>query len=166
IEKGQFSLMLEDQMVLSGSVGQLIEMNGYRVKVNQLNAQNEDTFTISKISKLDAINKLASQLSISERGSQTGIVSLSIEGECPDHNQLVLNDVVQNYFLQNVRRNSAEAEQSLNFLKGHLPEIKEKLTISEDTLNSFRQENESIDLNLEAQSTLKVMVALEAQLNE
>ncbi|TOK64531.1 hypothetical protein CGI13_24070, partial [Vibrio parahaemolyticus] len=94
---------------LSGSVGQLIEMNGYRVKVNQLNAQNEDTFTISKISKLDAINKLASQLSISERGSQTGIVSLSIEGEYPDHNQLVLNDVVQNYFLQNVRRNSAEA---------------------------------------------------------
>ncbi|EOX4080871.1 polysaccharide biosynthesis tyrosine autokinase [Vibrio alginolyticus] len=166
IEKGQFSLMLEDQMVLSGSVGQLIEMNGYRVKVNQLNAQNEDTFTISKISKLDAINKLASQLSISERGSQTGIVSLSIEGEYPDHNQLVLNDVVQNYFLQNVRRNSAEAEQSLNFLKGHLPEIKDKLTISEDTLNSFRQENESIDLNLEAQSTLKVMVALEAQLNE
>ncbi|TOO76408.1 hypothetical protein CGH30_25645, partial [Vibrio parahaemolyticus] len=93
-------------------------------------------------------------------------VSLSIEGEYPDHNQLVLNDVVQNYFLQNVRRNSAEAEQSLNFLKGHLPEIKDKLTISEDTLNSFRQENESIDLNLEAQSTLKVMVALEAQLNE
>lgn len=166
IEKGQFSLMLEDQMVLSGSVGQLIEMNGYRVKVNQLNAQNEDTFTISKISKLDAINKLASQLSILERGSQTGIVSLSIEGEYPDHNQLVLNDVVQNYFLQNVRRNSAEAEQSLNFLKGHLPEIKDKLTISEDTLNSFRQKNESIDLNLEAQSTLKVMVALEAQLNE
>ncbi|TOD02340.1 hypothetical protein CGJ72_24760, partial [Vibrio parahaemolyticus] len=106
------------------------------------------------------------QLSISERGNQTGIVSLSIEGEYPDHNQLVLNDVVQNYFLQNVRRNSAEAEQSLNFLKGHLPEIKDKLTISEDTLNSFRQENESIDLNLEAQSTLKVMVALEAQLNE
>ncbi|NMT17866.1 tyrosine-protein kinase, partial [Vibrio parahaemolyticus] len=48
----------------------------------------------------------------------------------------------------------------------HLPEIKDKLTISEDTLNSFRQENESIDLNLEAQSTLKVMVALEAQLND
>ncbi len=96
--------MLEDQMVLSGSVGQLIEMNGYRVKVNQLNAQNEDTFTISKISKLDAINKLASQLSISERGSQTGIVSLSIEGEYPDHNQLVLNDVVQNYFCRMLKK--------------------------------------------------------------
>ncbi|MBT0341520.1 polysaccharide biosynthesis tyrosine autokinase, partial [Vibrio campbellii] len=90
----------------------------------------------------------------------------SIEGEYPERNQQILNDVVQNYFLQNVRRNSAEAEQSLNFLKDHLPEIKDKLNGSEDVLNRFRQENESIDLNLEAQSTLKVMVALEAQLNE
>ncbi|WP_199459698.1 polysaccharide biosynthesis tyrosine autokinase [Vibrio owensii] len=165
-EKGTFELMIEDQVVLSGVVGQTIEMNGYHIKVRELVAQNEDTFSISKISKLDAINRLASQLSISERGAKTGIVSLSIEGEYPERNQQILNDVVQNYFLQNVRRNSAEAEQSLNFLKDHLPEIKDKLNGSEDVLNRFRQENESIDLNLEAQSTLKVMVALEAQLNE
>ncbi|MEF1329329.1 polysaccharide biosynthesis tyrosine autokinase [Vibrio sp. M260121] len=166
IDKGTFDLMIEDQIVLSGVVGQTIEMNGYHIKVRELVAQNEDTFSISKISKLDAINRLASQLSISERGAKTGIVSLSIEGEYPERNQQILNDVVQNYFLQNVRRNSAEAEQSLNFLKDHLPEIKDKLNSSEDVLNHFRQENESIDLNLEAQSTLKVMVALEAQLNE
>lgn len=166
IDKGTFDLMIEDQVVLSGVVGQTIEMNGYHIKVRELVAQNEDTFSISKISKLDAINRLASQLSISERGTSTGIVSLGIEGEYPKRNQLILNDVVQNYFLQNVRRNSAEAEQSLNFLKDHLPEVKDKLNGSEDVLNRFRQENESIDLNLEAQSTLKVMVALEAQLNE
>ncbi|WP_041056295.1 polysaccharide biosynthesis tyrosine autokinase [Vibrio owensii] len=165
-KKGTFDLMIEDQVVLSGVVDQTIEMNGYHIKVRELVAQNEDTFSISKISKLDAINRLASQLSISERGAKTGIVSLSIEGEYPERNQQILNDVVQNYFLQNVRRNSAEAEQSLNFLKDHLPEIKDKLNGSEDVLNRFRQENESIDLNLEAQSTLKVMVALEAQLNE
>lgn len=165
-EKGTFDLMIEDQVVLSGVVGQTIEMNGYQIKVRELVAQNEDSFSISKISKLDAINRLASQLSISERGTSTGIVSLGIEGEYPERNQQILNDVVQNYFLQNVRRNSAEAEQSLNFLKDHLPEVKDKLNGSEDVLNRFRQENESIDLNLEAQSTLKVMVALEAQLNE
>ncbi|MEL7412705.1 MAG: polysaccharide biosynthesis tyrosine autokinase [Pseudomonadota bacterium] len=164
--KGTFDLMIEDKIVLSGVVGQTIEMNGYHIKVRELVAQNEDSFSIGKISKLDAINRLASQLSISERGAKTGIVSLSIEGEYPERNQQILNDVVQNYFLQNVRRNSAEAEQSLNFLKDHLPEIKDKLNGSEDVLNRFRQENESIDLNLEAQSTLKVMVALEAQLNE
>ncbi|ELV8853917.1 polysaccharide biosynthesis tyrosine autokinase, partial [Vibrio fluvialis] len=67
---------------------------------------------------------------------------------------------------QNVERESAEAEKSLSFLKGHLPEIKVKLTLAEDELNKFRRQNDSIDLGLEAKSTLDVMVKLETQLNE
>ncbi len=47
-----------------------------------------------------------------------------------------------------------------------MPDIKNSLTTAEDTLNRFRQDNESIDLGLEAKSTLDVMVKLEAQLNE
>ncbi|WP_455292430.1 polysaccharide biosynthesis tyrosine autokinase [Vibrio parahaemolyticus] len=153
-------------VVLEGKVGELLEKNGYQFLATELVAQTGDSFTISKISKLDAINKLQENLSISERGKQTGIISLSFSGEDRTKIQAILNDISQNYFLQNVQRNSAEAEQSLEFLKGHLPDIKIKLTASEDVLNRFRQENESIDLGLEAQSTLKVMVELEAQLNE
>ncbi|EGU6976380.1 polysaccharide biosynthesis tyrosine autokinase [Vibrio parahaemolyticus] len=153
-------------VVLEGKVGELLEKNGYQFLATELVAQTGDSFTISKISKLDAINKLQENLSISERGKQTGIISLSFSGEDRTKIQAILNDISQNYFLQNVQRNSAEAEQSLEFLKGHLPDIKTKLTASEDVLNRFRQENESIDLGLEAQSTLKVMVELEAQLNE
>ncbi|HCG7087206.1 TPA: polysaccharide biosynthesis tyrosine autokinase [Vibrio parahaemolyticus] len=153
-------------VVLEGKVGELLEKNGYQFLATELVAQTGDSFTFSKISKLDAINKLQENLSISERGKQTGIISLSFSGEDRTKIQAILNDISQNYFLQNVQRNSAEAEQSLEFLKGHLPDIKTKLTASEDVLNRFRQENESIDLGLEAQSTLKVMVELEAQLNE
>ncbi|HHY0444857.1 TPA: polysaccharide biosynthesis tyrosine autokinase [Vibrio parahaemolyticus] len=153
-------------VVLEGKVGELLEKNGYQFLATELVAQTGDSFTVSKISKLDAINKLQENLSISERGKQTGIISLSFSGEDRTKIQAILNDISQNYFLQNVQRNSAEAEQSLEFLKGHLPDIKTKLTASEDVLNRFRQENESIDLGLEAQSTLKAMVELEAQLNE
>ncbi|HGF5255888.1 TPA: polysaccharide biosynthesis tyrosine autokinase [Vibrio parahaemolyticus] len=153
-------------VVLEGKVGELLEKNGYQFLATELVAQTGDSFAVSKISKLDAINKLQENLSISERGKQTGIISLSFSGEDRTKIQAILNDISQNYFLQNVQRNSAEAEQSLEFLKGHLPDIKTKLTASEDVLNRFRQENESIDLGLEAQSTLKVMVELEAQLNE
>ncbi|MEK2144848.1 polysaccharide biosynthesis tyrosine autokinase [Vibrio parahaemolyticus] len=160
--------LIEDNgsVVLEGKVGELLEKNGYQFLATELVAQTGDSFTVSKISKLDAINKLQENLSISERGKQTGIISLSFSGEDRTKIQAILNDISQNYFLQNVQRNSAEAEQSLEFLKGHLPDIKIKLTASEDVLNRFRQENESIDLGLEAQSTLKVMVELEAQLNE
>ncbi|WP_158155517.1 polysaccharide biosynthesis tyrosine autokinase [Vibrio alginolyticus] len=166
-EKQTFRLLEDDNnVILEGKVGELLEKNGYQFLATELVAQTDDSFTVSKISKLDAINKLQENLSISERGKQTGIISLSFSGEDRAKIQDILNDISQNYFLQNVQRNSAEAEQSLEFLKGHLPDIKTKLTASEDVLNRFRQENESIDLGLEAQSTLKVMVELEAQLNE
>ncbi|EGR0145581.1 polysaccharide biosynthesis tyrosine autokinase [Vibrio sp. 665] len=166
-EKQTFRLLEDDNnVILEGKVGELLEKNGYQFLATELMAQTGDSFTVSKISKLDAINKLQENLSISERGKQTGIISLSFSGEDRAKIQDILNDISQNYFLQNVQRNSAEAEQSLEFLKGHLPDIKTKLTASEDVLNRFRQENESIDLGLEAQSTLKVMVELEAQLNE
>lgn len=105
-------------------------------------------------------------LSVSERGKQTGILQLSMTGENRTKIKEILDDISQNYFLQNVERNSAEAEKSLVFLKKHLPEIKSQLNNAEDKLNHYRQLNESVDLNLEAKSALEVMVNVESQLNE
>ncbi|QFI40131.1 polysaccharide biosynthesis tyrosine autokinase [Moritella marina ATCC 15381] len=165
--KGAYSLYdADERKVLSGVVGELAQNNEYRLFVQALVGNNADEFAVVKRSQFDAIQWLQAGLSVSERGKQTGILQLSFSGEDKVLIQAILNDVSQNYFLQNVDRNSAEAEKSLTFLQGHLPNIKVELTASEDILNRFRQANDSIDLGLEAQSTLNVMVALEKQLNE
>ncbi|MGK0270231.1 MAG: tyrosine-protein kinase Etk/Wzc [Cocleimonas sp.] len=165
--KGSYTLYdADERKVLSGIVGQLAQHNDYRLFVQQLSANSGAEFSLAKRSALDAIQWLQQNLAVSERGKQTGILQLSFSGEDKGLIEAILNDISQNYFLQNVQRNSAEAEKSLEFLQGHLPNIKVELTASEDTLNRFRQANDSIDLGLEAQSTLKVMVALEGQLNE
>ncbi|PKH05328.1 polysaccharide biosynthesis tyrosine autokinase [Moritella sp. Urea-trap-13] len=165
--KGAYSLYNADERkVLSGVVGELAQNNDYRLFVQVLVGNTADEFSVVKQSQLDAIQWLQQNLSVSERGKQTGILQLSFSGEDKVLIEAILNDVSQNYFLQNVERNSAEAEKSLTFLQSHLPNIKTELTAAEDTLNRFRQANESIDLGLEAESTLKVMVALESQLNE
>lgn len=164
---GAYSLYdADERKVLSGIVGELAQHNDYRLFVQALVGNNGDEFAVAKRSQLDAIQWLQQNLSVSERGKQTGILQLSFSGEDKALIIDILNDVSQNYFLQNVDRNSAEAEKSLEFLQGHLPQIKIELTAAEDRLNRFRQDNESIDLGLEAQSTLRVIVELEAQLNE
>ncbi|MGR2768001.1 polysaccharide biosynthesis tyrosine autokinase [Photobacterium ganghwense] len=166
-EAGTFSLVdANEKAVLSGRVGELAQDGDFKLFVTALSAENDDAFTLAKRSRLDAIQWLQQNLEVSERGKQTGILQLSFTGENRGEIEEILNDISQNYFLQNVARNSAEAENSLQFLRTHLPDIKAQLTASEDTLNKFRQENESIDLGLEAKSTLDVMVTIEAQLNE
>ncbi len=156
----------DGKVLLEGVAGLLAENNGYKLFITYLEGKQGQEYALSKIARIDAISRLQQALSISERGKQTGILHLSLEGEYKPVIERILNDISQNYFLQNVARQSAEAEKSLEFLKGHLPDIKTSLTVAEDTLNQYRQENESVDLGLEAQATLKVMVELEAQLNE
>ncbi|PSU50926.1 tyrosine-protein kinase [Photobacterium frigidiphilum] len=167
IESGQYVLTdSNERQVLTGTVGQLVSKGDYRLFVTSINADTGSTFTLFKRSRLDVIQNLQHNLTVNERGKQTGILQLSLMGEDRTDIEQILNDISQNYFLQNVARNSAEAENSLEFLRSHLPDIKAELTIAEDKLNRYRQDNDSIDLGLEAQSTLNVMVTLEAQLNE
>lgn len=166
-KKGLYTLYdIGMRVVLKGVVGETNSENGYSIFVQSIDGFDGDEFGVLKRTKLEAIQWLQNGLSVNERGKQTGILQLTFNGEKKKLIEGILDDISRNYFLQNVKRNSAEAEKSLEFLKGHLPSIKSKLTSAEDLLNSFRQENESIDLGLEAQSTLKVMVELEAQLNE
>jgi len=166
-DQGVYQLVREDErVILEGHVGELATADGYNLFIAGFESQDGFEFAIAKRNRLEAIEAVKSSLSLSEQGKQTGILKLSFEGEDKIKISEILNHISQTYFLQNVERHSAEAEKSLSFLKGHLPGIKTQLTTFEDTLNNYRQKNESIDLGLEAQSTLKVMVALEAQLNE
>ncbi|CDT99933.1 Putative tyrosine-protein kinase (wzc) [Vibrio coralliirubri] len=166
-EQGTYQLVRGDErIILQGKVGELATADDYSLFVAGFESHNGFEFSIDQRSRLEAIEWLKSSLSLSEQGKQTGILKLSFEGENKQQISEILNHVSQSYFLQNVKRNSAEAEKSLSFLEGHLPGIKLQLTDYEDTLNNYRQANESIDLGLEAQSTLNVMVELESQLNE
>lgn len=156
----------DDQVVLEGKAGELAKRDGYELFVTELNSEDGFEFSVGKRSKLDAIGWLQGNLTLVERGSGTGMLEMGFKGEDKVLIADILNDIAQNYFLQNVERNSAEAEKSLAFLKSHLPDVKDNLTISEDRLNIFRQNNNSIDLSLEATSALKATVNLESQLNE
>ncbi|MEZ8791601.1 polysaccharide biosynthesis tyrosine autokinase [Vibrio splendidus] len=166
-EQGTYQLVRDDErVILQGKVGELATSDDYSLFVAGFESHNGFEFSIGQRSRLEAIEWLKKSLSLSEQGKQTGILKLSFEGENKQQISEILNHISQIYFLQNVKRNSAEAEKSLEFLESHLPGIKSELTGYEDVLNNYRQKNESIDLGLEAQSTLKVMVELEAQLNE
>ena len=165
--QGIYQLINEDgQVLLKGKVGIKVSSQGYELQVSALDADTGTHFNIAKRSKLDAIDWLKQHLGAAEQGKQTGIIKLSFSGENGQLAQDILNDVAQRYFLQNVERNSAEAGQSIQFLKEKLPQLKEKLVDSENKLNAYRKKRESVDLTMEAESTLKVMVNLDAQLNE
>ena len=162
-----FELLNEDnEPLLQGKPNQLAEQDGIRILVTDLQARPNTEFTLIKASRLTAIDALNKNLTVSEKGKASGILELSLTGTNPADIANSLNAVTQQYLLQNIQRQSAEAEKSLQFLADQQPELKDKLDQAEERLNQYRQQNKSVDLGLETQSVLTQLVDLEKQLNE
>lgn len=160
-----FTLEVEGR-VLEGQVGKLLEKEDVTLLLSDVAADEGQVFTLVKQPALDVIAELQSALQVSEKGKNTGIISLALEGEDKSRIRAVLDNISQNYLQQNVVRKTEEAQKSLDFLQTHLPQVKEELNRSEELLNVYRQQNESVDLSLEAKAALDTMVGLEKQLNE
>lgn len=166
-EKGGYQLRLDGTELLQGKVGELAQsQDGISLLVTDLKGEPGQRFTLTKLPALQVINDLQQQLMVSEKGNKTGILELSLNGDDREAIRSVLESVARNYVLKNIERNAAEAEKSLQFLQSQLPDVRSSLEASEQKLNSYRQKNESVDLNLEAKAALDTMVSLETQLNE
>ncbi|MDY4376079.1 tyrosine-protein kinase Wzc [Pectobacterium carotovorum] len=162
----QYAVEAGDSVKFTGSIGQLKNYNGITLLVSDIAAETGTTFRIQKLNQLTAINGLLDNFSVADKGKDTGVLALSLEGEDPVLTAKILSSISQNYLQQNVERKSEEAGKSLEFLKEQLPNVRGSLNEAENKLNQFRQENESVDLSLEAKAVLDTTVAVEAQLNE
>ncbi|MFQ2434710.1 polysaccharide biosynthesis tyrosine autokinase [Aeromonas caviae] len=163
--ENRFTMEVEGR-VLEGQVGKLLEKEDVTLLVADVAAQDGQEFTLVKQPLLDVIGELQRDLQVSEKGKNTGIISLALEGEDKGRIRAVLDNISQNYLQQNVLRKTEEAQKSLDFLQTHLPQVKDDLNRSEELLNTYRQQNESVDLSLEAKAALDTMVGIEKQLNE
>lgn len=164
---GAYQLTLNDKTLFQGKIGELVQnKEGISLLVTDFNGDVGQRFKITKLPDLQVINDLQQDLMVSEKGKKTGMLALSLNGDDRDAIRSVLESVSHNYVMKNIERNAAEAEKSLQFLQSHLPDVRRSLEDSEQKLNSYRQKNESVDLNLEAKAALDTMVSLETQLNE
>ncbi|NRN27319.1 polysaccharide biosynthesis tyrosine autokinase [Photorhabdus heterorhabditis] len=155
-----------DGQVFNGQVNKVFDADGINLLISNISAPPGQSFTLVKKAQLNVIRGLQQSLRVTEKGNNTGIISLEIEGDDRARIKLILDSISKNYLRQNVTRKTEEAESSLNFLKNHLPKVKMALNRSEELLNQYRQANESIDLSLEAKSALETLVQIEKQLNE
>ncbi|WP_270834200.1 polysaccharide biosynthesis tyrosine autokinase [Aeromonas sp. QDB07] len=163
--ENRFTLEVKGR-VLEGQVGKLLQNEDVTLLLSDVAAYEGQVFTLAKKPVLDVIAELQSGLQVSEKGKNTGIISLALEGEDKGRIRAVLDNISQNYLQQNVLRKTEEAQKSLDFLQTHLPQVKDDLNRSEELLNTYRQQNESVDLSLEAKAALDTMVGIEKQLNE
>ncbi len=151
---------------IKGTVGSEIKTKDFVLLVKKIQAKSGTEFTITKQPRLKAIADLQKTFSVVDQGKDTGILTLTLLGDKPEHIKYILDNISENYLEQNISRQAAQDAKSLEFLDQQLPKIRADLDSSEDKLNQYRQQKDSVDLSLEAKSVLDQIVNVDNQLNE
>ncbi|MHA6576067.1 polysaccharide biosynthesis tyrosine autokinase [Pseudomonas yamanorum] len=166
-ENAHFTLVDEDDQVLAaGEAGQLIEQNGIAFQIEELRAKPGTRFRVIRNARLTSILDYQENLDVVERGKESGMIGLALESTDPDQAIKILNQIAAIYVRQNVERTSAEAAQSLAFLKEQLPEVKKDLEKAGKALNEYQTRSKSVDITLETKAILDQIVGLDTSISE
>lgn len=165
-EAGAYTLVDEEgRALLQGRVGAPAEANEIRLEVSELAARPGTRFTVRRASRLATVQGYQGALEIAERGRDTGIITLALESANPELARRVLDEIAKQFVRQNVDRMSAEAANSLDFLREQLPKVRQDLEKAEAALNAFRARSRSVDISQETQSVLGQIVAIDANIS-
>lgn len=151
---------------LQGHIGQLLEAKGLSLLINDIQAPSGTAFSVNYISWLDAINNLQKSFSAVDQGKDTGMLNLTLTGSDPELIQQTLRSISDNYLAQNIDLQAAQDSKSLQFLDQQLPQVRAQLDSAEDKLSAYRKRSDSVDLNMQARSTLDQVVNVDNQLNQ
>ena len=161
----QYTLDLAGQ-TYHGQIGNPLEQGEIQLLIDSFTAQSGDKLTLIKNDRYSAIENLRRRLSMNEASKGSGVINLTIKGTNQRENIEILDSVIQNYINQNREHRKQATNNTLIFLDNYIPKVKDKLDHYENQLNTFRKQNESIDLTLEAKSALEGALHIEEKLNE
>ncbi len=152
--------------ILQGRVGQVARGHGVTMQVQTLHANAGTRFTLRRSSTLPMILAVQGGIKAAEQGVGSGIIQLTYENADPQLAVNLLNQVSAAYVRQNVERNSAQAANSLKFVKEQLPLVREKLEKATAALNAFQISAHSVDITMQTQGLLTQAVNVEASIEQ
>lgn len=151
-----------------GKVGQemsfRLEGEKGRLLVRELQGREGAAFRLTRFFRLEVVEDLQKDMRISEEGKQSGVIRASLEGDDPADVARLLNEIGTLYVRQNTERKAAEAEKSLQFLDGFLPQLRKQLGEAETRYNQFRNSKGTFDLDAEGKAVLDNSVKLQVEL--
>ncbi len=165
-KENSFILLDKDNnLLVEGQVGKGYDKNGLELQVETLRANPGTTFSVVRNPRLTTILNYQKVLDVVERGKESGMIGVALESTDPATAIQTLNEISRLYVQQNIERTSAEAAQSLGFLKDQLPQVRKDLEKAENALNQFQIRSKSIDISLEAKAILDQIVALDTSIS-
>lgn len=149
----------------TGSIETLSGKQIVNIKVDAIHAQTGTHLSLVRIPTTIAIKDLLNRLSIGELGQQTGVIRVSLQGTSPRKIAQELNEIVRTNVKLNIRENSTQAANQLQFVNSQLPDIRKRLDKAQAQLASFLSQHEALALSQGSQYLIQSVTTLEQQIS-
>ncbi|KVF78485.1 capsular biosynthesis protein [Burkholderia sp. FL-7-2-10-S1-D7] len=120
-------------------------------------------FDLTRYSDEEATAWLQKNALISERGKQSNMVGVTLDGTDPVHESRVLNAIGDAYLAQNTQRKSEAADKLIRFMDAQLPQLKAQLEKAESRFNAFRASHGTVNTSDEALALRQQSVDIETR---
>jgi tyrosine-protein kinase Etk/Wzc len=132
--------------------------------VDRIEAAPGIRFDLKRMSRQDVIEEMQKGLQIVEQGEKSNVVNVSMRGSDPQMLSQTLNALGADYVRENNDRNATIAANSLRFLEGQLPAMREQMVAAEQRYTAYRNEHGLVDATEEGRLNLQRVSDAEAQL--
>ncbi len=157
----------DDNPIMTGNVGERTSVmtpdGSFSIFVQELVARPGTRFSIARQSMQKSLESLSSRFNVTEQPHDSGVLNLQVQHPDSKFAARLVNEIEDAYLRQNVERRSAQAEQSLEFLKKQLPELKAKVDEAQASLNSYQLKRGTVDVKQETQLVLQRSIEIETQ---
>jgi tyrosine-protein kinase Etk/Wzc len=156
----------DDNVLVVGNTGQTSTGHGVTMQVQTLVANPGTQFRVFRHRRLTVINGLQRAINVNEQGKESGILQMTYDNADPQLAANVLRNVGELYVRQDVDRNSAEAANSLKFVREQLPNVRRDLEKATAALNAYQIRAHSVDISMQTQGLLNQEVDIQANIQK
>ncbi len=172
IQNNSFNL-LDDQknILVQGINGEYVENDNFKIQLAFPNSSSEKLIEIIYRNPSNLYNfyknklKIVSLAARSNYWSQEGLIETSLITDDIFEGQKIVNLANEIFIKDNIKVETEKARASMIFIDSQLEGLEEILNLRKTDLKNFKQENKSLNVNLEVQSIIELISEIEREIN-
>jgi tyrosine-protein kinase Etk/Wzc len=161
-----YTLEHKGTVLLSGREGESAQGNGVSLLVTKLHANAGTRFWVERDRRLSTITDLQNDVMAVEQGKDSGIIAVTYPNVDPKLAAAVLDQITAKYVRQNIERNSAEAANSLQFVRSQLPKVRNDVDKAQAALTAYQLKARSVDLSMQTKALLDQAVTIDSSIQQ
>jgi len=154
-----------------GKFGELVENEDLAIIImpdtsNRLYTKNDFIYSFQLATKSSIINNLKTQLEFNIIDKQATVIQIGYKTNSINKGIDIINELMDVYSQQNLDRKNHIAEITIQYIENQLDEISDSLSITEQSLQSFRSASQLLDVTGQTTGITNQYMDLQNQLAE